>query len=343
MTVRGTTAPSLLQELLQYDPRLAQDGSQQAKCRHDYTTNYNTSTLPKLDERPDQNTSWAISCVCQRCRCHLSLSIDFRACFAPCPNSDFPLHHFLLQPDSDATNGIFNFRCSASNCQAVLCTGVRQPILSPQDVFLLTDTQTLHARFERAAVVHPELQEQKPINSLKTFASYIRDSLLNDSNKKVPVQNKRFMISLGSNAGDLLERLGFTHTSPDKTIDNDYWFLPKPVDSTGQVTDIDLKTLLENTRDELGILMKQRPEPEKFSAGELSQWGTSSMKDLERILGTLDCAYPIHTPVSPLRSASMYQTSHYACLRPVRIVSTHKRPAIKLPSFTQYANLLGSR
>jgi len=178
----------------------------------------------------------------------------------------------------------------------------------------LTDTQALKTRFEKAAVVHPGLQEQKPVNSLKTFASYIRDSLLNDTNKKVPVQNKRFMLSLGENAGDLLERLCFSHTSPETGTDNEYWFLPKPLDSSGQVIDNDLKTLLENTRDELGILVKQRPEPEKWSVGENSQRGPSSLKDLERVLGMLDCAYPNQTPVVPLNSAPLCQIASYAPL-----------------------------
>lgn len=291
MTTRGSTAPALLQDLLQYNPRPAQGGLAQTKCQHDYTANHSASVLPELDERAASDTRWSISCVCQDCRCHLDLSIDFHNSLAPCPNSDFPLHHFLLVKKSEVDPDETRFQCSASECHAVLSTRIRLPVLSAQDVFLLTDTDAVERRLKKSAELHEDIPEQKPINTLKTFSSYIRDSLQADSNKKVPAQNKRFMLSLGDDAADLLIRLGFTYVGPANDTNLAYWYLPKPVNAAGEVSDIELKTLLEDTKDELAILMRQRPEAERRSVGEWSQRGPSSKRALERILGMQDCRY----------------------------------------------------
>jgi len=172
-----------------------------------------------------------------------------------------------------------------------LTTQLRQPLLSPKDVLLLTDLGALETRFETAVITHPDLQEQKPIHGLKTLKSYVRDASQNSGDKKVPAQNKRFMLSLGAGADDLLTRLGFRYSPPEKGSDAAYWVMPRPLDEAGVVVDRDVKRILENTLDELAILIKQRPEAERRGAGESGQRGPPATRDLERVLGMLDCTY----------------------------------------------------
>jgi len=107
---RYETAPCVLQDIIAYEPHDAASHYKDTsffknKCSHALVTQYDRSRIPELDERPDLGTVWKVAAVCRECRCHLSVVIAFgesvEHVLFPCPNREFPLHHFRRQLPSD--------------------------------------------------------------------------------------------------------------------------------------------------------------------------------------------------------------------------------------------------
>ena len=119
----GKTAPRLLSDLYNYDPRYLVstnyniltgipyfDEEEQKKilppppgnsCKHKWSLKRNQSSLPEDDYKSDSSTVWKIAVYCSVCRSHLDLLMDFRKASPfsePCPTSSRPLHHFVHQP-----------------------------------------------------------------------------------------------------------------------------------------------------------------------------------------------------------------------------------------------------
>lgn len=119
----GKTAPRLLQDLIDYDPRrpsyndynvlteipfhdTGRDGDppiSQNGCRHQWAIKRNQANLPEDGKyEPGRSTSWTFPCYCVTCRSHLDLKIEYgrdSGEFNPCPSTDRPLHHFLYAPE----------------------------------------------------------------------------------------------------------------------------------------------------------------------------------------------------------------------------------------------------
>jgi len=131
MTTRNKwkTAPLLLQDLFDHDPRRPTQNEPADRCLHAYKTNPLLSYIPVLDERPGPGTQWSITCTCSLCRSHLDLAVAFTDGQQPCPNADYPLHHFEHLHDSPATqpHGVLPdgeaYVCTASGCRAAVVAG----------------------------------------------------------------------------------------------------------------------------------------------------------------------------------------------------------------------------
>jgi len=136
----------------------------------------------------------------------------------------------------------------------------------------------------------------EPIQVLTTLRAYIGDSLKERGNDHFPAMNKRFMVSLGPDATELITRFGFTYVEQDKETGNASWYLPRPAAHTGEHREDSLRAMLEDIRDELTILMCQRPDQEKKLLTEAFHLSPPANKDLERLLGILDCRYCVRFP-----------------------------------------------
>ena len=276
------TAPALLDEVLSYSEK---------GCQHDYKLNRARSTFPSQDERPDTSTEWQVSAVCFRCRCHLDLKIGFSQSEFPCPNSNFPLHHFIPTGSSNRDGRfVARYGCSAQYCRATLVLNIQSAILQPADIALLTDRNALKVRFKTTKESHATAEEITPKQALETFRSYVRDSVDNSSEaKRIPAKNKRFMGALGEDARDLLIRLGFRYSPPTGDPPMGYWHLPRPVDETRGI-DEPFQSMLADVGDEVNALIEFIVSADQNLPKEDSlRTEVLAVREMERLLGTLSC------------------------------------------------------
>ena len=213
----GKTAPRLLEDLLNYDPRLEKQCGRNiltdppppysgqtssdvpgpdVTCQHDYRLKEEQSILPPRDVRADNDTTWKIAAFCVLCRHHVDLIIDFRdttSFLEPCPSNESPLHHFVydsrasdakeIKDVSDITNlnSEFRFQCTVDQCRAVLLVRLRAPRLRNDQLRLLTDPALLEARKEKAFQADParfvDHRTSKPVETLEWLHAYVGDAL----------------------------------------------------------------------------------------------------------------------------------------------------------------------
>lgn len=138
----------------------------------------------------------------------------------PCPNPDFPLHHFACsQTDPDD----YKFICTAPECRAGLSIVYNPPVVSDDDLELLTNVDALQRRYEAAVArdsTRAGIKLASPATTLWKLRRYIRDALKpENAGKKIPAINKRFLESFGDDCNDLFARLGFKYVvSSDGSI-----------------------------------------------------------------------------------------------------------------------------
>ena len=195
---------------------------------------YDQSLVPALDTRPDDSCMYKVAAFCQECRYHLDLIIDYgesAKCAKPCPNREYPLHHFLFVPDASldslaATNGganelqqplEFHFRCTSPTCAALLLVRLRPPRLRNDQLKLLTDERLLQNRRDTAILLDTvrggDFPLSTPLTALDILHAYLRDSLdltRPPNKRRIPVLNRKYMVTFGQDCNDLLTDLGFT-------------------------------------------------------------------------------------------------------------------------------------
>lgn len=296
---RWKTAPLLLQELFDHDPRQHTQAQPVERCLHAYKTNPLLSHIPVLDERPWPGTQWSITCTCSLCRSHLDLGVAFTDGQQPCPNADYPLHHFEHLLDSPATQprgvlpGGEAHVCTALGCRAAVVARARPPILSPADVVFLT-SKDAHARRRQLLAMQRNMQDfQSPGTTLHTFIRYIDDAIGASPGQvqRIPEFNKRFMLTLGSEGSDLLTRLGFTYAPPPTTGQGGFWHLPDVNLGPGNDPFQSVAAKLQDARNELIILMAEQPVTEQDPDLKERQNPVDSGLDIQRMLGMLDCMH----------------------------------------------------
>lgn len=326
--VLGKTAPRLLEDLLSYDPRTASisknlladaapiwDDSQindyvprvpKNSCRHLYTTNHLQSVIPLLDTRPDQDTKWRVAAVCQSCRCHLTITIDFGGSSwktSPCPTTDRPLHFFVLQSrrepqDPWVSENIsfrgrqreYNFKCTARRCQTTLQIELSPPRLTLEQISLLTDSRRLQSRYESAVASDPRRNFEKANGALvlHRLRTYLRDGLDAKSGRsQFPKKNKTFLATFGADCDDFLRSLGFDDATNDD--EESVWRIPRPTPKDDAFDQTSYRAFLEDVMEELAILILNKPSFEKTTIQNFVYQPVQAKRDVERILGMLDC------------------------------------------------------
>lgn len=257
-------------------------------CKHEYYSHLERCNLPHLDESAQQDTCWKVAASCKKCRLYLTLSIDYpeSGCKQPCPNQDYPLHH-LRHIETNPSGVGYHFGCSNFGCQALVHVVYEAPVLSKEDVLLLSDGQALSRRYEAVLDNTPDREGVRLANSLDVYTRlkrYVSDSLLeSNARRSFPARNKRFMEAFGTECDSLLLRLGF-----ERAEDGDgehQWKLPSP--KPGHDSD-PLRLTLERLVLELQYLMDDycasnaKPNPSRPSYRD-------AKVDLARTLSAQGC------------------------------------------------------
>lgn len=180
----GKTAPRLIEDLLNYDPRRERKAGRNIltdqppkhepsklptfpvppnSCRHVFTTKFSQSILPQVGGSPETDGLYKVASICQNCRWHLALIADFRADLGPSEpchkGSDYPLHHFVycaeapVETDglvngntSIARQRIYKFDCTAPKCPARIQIELQPPRITQSLQELMTDRALLERR-----------------------------------------------------------------------------------------------------------------------------------------------------------------------------------------------------
>ncbi|KAH0542358.1 hypothetical protein FGG08_003203 [Glutinoglossum americanum] len=321
----GKTAPRLLEDLISYDPRnsrrdvLSEDAPKfippkpslprrvsSDTCRHSFMDKPDQSIIPPLESRPGPGSTYRVASFCNDCRCHLLLKLEYRGDLpgeVPCPNQEFPLHHFRFVPHKSrcrpaSANSLGEpwteervFECSSYVCSAVLTVVLSPPRLAPEYVTLLTDKEVITERVRRAEMDGPDRDWEDseelvgPFEVLTRLRKYVSDAMRSLQKKKISARNKKFVTALGEECQELLEFLGFTFDEAQ-----DVWLLPEVDVSHGPPFEDSLKVLLDDVDKELLILIAKRPWKES-SKGKTAVYfhPLPSYKNLQRVLGCLDC------------------------------------------------------
>jgi ubiquitin carboxyl-terminal hydrolase 25/28 len=265
-----------------------------------------------------------IATYCSHCRSHIEVLLRCPTPFgseSACPNSRYPLHHWLHSPFLSTPRSQSNvhgqyewidkqaFECSAPQCMAALIITTRPPRLDPQDVFILTDRATIR---ERAQAYECEDGEEvdipEPVNVLTNLKAYINNALTDTAPRRIPSGNKRFATTLGGSACSLLlKRLGFRYDA-----ETEYWDPPEfqsPIDTPFED---ERRLVLDDVNVELLELLSARPWAETSKAKITPTRPVEAFKDLETALGCLDFS----KRVSSLRSVDYTRDEHpyYASL-----------------------------
>ena len=245
----GKTAPRLLEDYYQYDPAIQyqpgqnvltdmapryEDGQPRRvlprpTCQHRTMLKFSQSKLRETTGPPNGETYYRVASYCLDCRWHTDLVVDFRngspGCTRPCPNEDFPLHHFRYCPSSANPNTLDRdgqiqqthmFECSSPFCSATVSFLFRPPRITPSFLSLLTDRQVIRARVEKAVGQDPKRYEGFkqifPSTVLSNLRTYISDALstVPEKRRRFNIYNKNFATTLGEDCTPILISLGFS-------------------------------------------------------------------------------------------------------------------------------------
>jgi ubiquitin carboxyl-terminal hydrolase 25 len=177
---------------------------------------------------------------------------------SPCPKSDYmgdyyPIHHFTEFTRDNEFEEWYQAFCSG--CSAKLLIHYRRPRLRTEQIDAMTNESMLQKRLQNAQSNDPDrgnsFKQAAPVEVLDALATYLKDAMNSDSEKKIPKLNRRFVTSFGDDCTDLLTSMGF------KDI-GEFYALPRPPAPDPWAWD--LRKQLEDTQEELWALMRHLKE-----------------------------------------------------------------------------------
>ncbi len=228
--VVGKSAPRLILDLLNHDPRTAKktgknllaDSAPQWKkglsmvphinaCRHSLVRKDSQTWGPvSKDEQPDGHTEYVVAAHCILCRIHFQISVKFNPreqTQVSCRLSDEanPLHHFRLIESTTGKEQVekyglnkheplveaHRFSCTGTECTAVLEIRISGPRLKNSLLDLITDKRRLSSRGRREIERDPKrYQDLEPVSPPMALW-YLRSYLFDAKSAKDPSQLKR--------------------------------------------------------------------------------------------------------------------------------------------------------
>ncbi|TVY90339.1 Ubiquitin carboxyl-terminal hydrolase [Lachnellula willkommii] len=195
MVLTGKTAPRLIEDLLDYDPRyraqkdqrnlIAEDAPRfresQAPsvpprkgdfdCRHQLMLKQGQTVAPSSEyEDPNEATQYVVSTYCYECRWYFDIKVDYtqwKENSVACQVSDFEnrLHHFRLvetiyQPKDEnkykSVAEIHRFVCSGDLCPCKVEIRISPPKLTPDLLGLILTSSKVYNRGRREIEAEPE-------------------------------------------------------------------------------------------------------------------------------------------------------------------------------------------
>ncbi|KUJ10644.1 ubiquitin C-terminal hydrolase-like protein [Mollisia scopiformis] len=213
----GKTAPRLIIDLLDYDPRYPVKGGWNVladfppvfregqlylrkdlrACHHSLCKKEAQTNAPiSNDQQPDRTTQWVVSTYCTRCRYHFKVSIDLyqrRSGQEPCHllDPENPLHHFRLVESIDGREykekhgpnkydlltEAHRFVCTGSKCPAVLEIRVSPPRLPKNVTASIMDPAIVYTRGQREIKNQPERYAGQTPVTPSSAIGYLRQYL----------------------------------------------------------------------------------------------------------------------------------------------------------------------
>ncbi|KAB2575689.1 Ubiquitin carboxyl-terminal hydrolase 2 [Lasiodiplodia theobromae] len=156
---------------------------------------------------------------------------------------------------------------------------------------LLSDKRVLEERLKSAKKIDPErteLQAAKPIDGLYILHAYIRDALAGKSSR-IPLRNRKFLVTYGEDCDALFLRLGFSKRSA-QAEEEVAWFLPSPPQDWDRLQGDCLRDRLDDSMQELMCLIDRMPHSAKQELKRYSYQPLSARETLERVFGAYN--YP---------------------------------------------------
>ncbi|KAL8767123.1 MAG: hypothetical protein Q9209_006285 [Squamulea sp. 1 TL-2023] len=295
----GKTAPRLLDDLNNYDPRRPstvgnnllvnlpkqnENGElpipvsrHKNQCRHQWDTKDNQCHLPLIIGRPDPKAVSTVAAFCEHCMCHLDLSIEFPSGGASsCPSQESPLHHFVYCPQvsqprlksgnaakvesSAGWEDLVWFQCSTTQCSARLRIRTSSPHLRPNWVDLLTNKELIKMRAEKAMSDDPARFEGHAVPFPSEVLSNLRTYILN----ALRDDTRR---TIPAHNKRWLLCLGDPCAELLEYIgfvrEGDDWLVPRADTLAVAPVSNPINVLLEDVEKELLALLLQRPDDEK--------------------------------------------------------------------------------
>lgn len=309
MSNRSQTAPCLLQEINNFDPRPEPDAflnkpssvAGHVNCGHVWLTNPDRSRVPGASDRPEKDSWYRIAATCHKCRSHIDLVLIYDdACTNPCPSNGHPYHHFThisIESKDTEKSGLFQFACSSPTCQALLIVHFQRPVLTIVDMSHFSNIWAIKARLQEARKYHPTVPERGPAETLRVFRMTILNALNGPERRNINASNSIFMAAFGQETEKLLKRLGFRHIpdSTEQTRGLGYWHPPAPAQHPpNDPAHDEERAFLEDVRDEINILISKLPPAELAKLNSPVPEFEHAQKDFARILAIdLGECYPV--------------------------------------------------
>lgn len=213
----GKTAPRLINDLLDYDPRYSRNGRNlladpapryrgialpprrgRSDCHHALMKKEHQSNAPRSnDEQPDEFTEYKVAAYCHNCLYHFDVTANFsrrQSRKTPCSLADDhnPLHHLQLTDSKSSrehreTQGLnkydqftegHRFACSAVDCPLVVDIKISPPRLSQSLLSYILDPAKLEARGRREIEKEPERYQDIPLTKPLQALGYLRQYLI---------------------------------------------------------------------------------------------------------------------------------------------------------------------
>ncbi|OWO97968.1 hypothetical protein B2J93_3766 [Marssonina coronariae] len=225
----GKTAPRLIADLLNHDPRRKEKNGRNiladpaphfnkglpfaphpSACRHSLVRNDSQTRAPvSKDEQPNEETNYVVSAYCTLCRCHFSLSVDFwrkGSQVACCQfDKDNPLHHFQLTGSTSWKGNskkhgpksheplieAHEFACSGQKCAAFLEIRISGPRLPKNLLEMINDRRKLGIRGRRVLERDPVRYEGQDVSTPLHAFWYLRSYLSDAKSATDPTQLKK--------------------------------------------------------------------------------------------------------------------------------------------------------
>lgn len=255
--VTGKSAPRLVSDLLDHDPRFSGRNGRNLltdpapifrgiqilrkgphECRHILMSKAAQSSPPASDdEKPDLETKYVVAAFCSNCRYHFVITVDFtqgRRGQVPCKLSDGenPMHHLRLAASKKhAAEGKYSleaesyrFVCSGASCPVTLDIVVSPPRLPPILFSSILDATELEARGRRVIAGEPEryvgLDPLTPMQVFSNMRQYLTDAKTAPAQgepRRIARRNKKYFLAFADECDDLFKYLDFKAVTDEPT------------------------------------------------------------------------------------------------------------------------------